>query len=153
MIDRVIFDADGTLLDSMPVWMTAGIRYLKTLGLIPEPDLPQKLLPLTMFETASYLKNTYHLLYCEDMIVRQINELIMDSYENTVPLKDGVLDLLEGLTQLSIPLTVATATDRPAIEAAILSVRGTINVQFSLVISLYTESPSSIWPPVIRFSF
>ena len=118
MIDRVIFDADGTLLDSMPVWMTAGIRYLKTLGLIPEPDLPQKLLPLSMFETASYLKNTYHLLYCEDMIVRQINELIMDSYENTVPLKDGVLDLLEGLTQLSIPLTVATATDRPAIEAA-----------------------------------
>ena len=45
MIDRVIFDADGTLLDSMPVWMTAGIRYLKTLGLIPEPDLPYSRLP------------------------------------------------------------------------------------------------------------
>ena len=33
MIKGAIFDIDGTLLDSMPIWENAGARYLATLGI------------------------------------------------------------------------------------------------------------------------
>lgn len=34
-IKGVIFDADGTLLDSMPIWMEAGSRWLLDMGITP----------------------------------------------------------------------------------------------------------------------
>lgn len=114
----IIFDVDGTLLDSMPVWMDAGSRYLGKQGISPEPDLAGKLLPLTMTETAVYLKNTYRLPSSPEEIMRQINSMIMDSYENSIRLKDGVRDLLSGLAEYHVPFAAATMTDRGAVEAA-----------------------------------
>ena len=34
-----IFDADGTLLDSMHIWQELGNRYLTQRGIPPEPGL------------------------------------------------------------------------------------------------------------------
>ncbi len=36
MIKGVIFDIDGTLLDSMPLWNNLGERYLQKLGFTEE---------------------------------------------------------------------------------------------------------------------
>lgn len=41
-IKAAIFDADGTLLDSMPVWNDIGELYLKSIGLLPERDLEKR---------------------------------------------------------------------------------------------------------------
>lgn len=43
MIKGAIFDIDGTLLDSMPIWENAGARYLATLGIKAKPDLKERL--------------------------------------------------------------------------------------------------------------
>ena len=43
-----IFDVDGTLLDSMPIWEDAGKRYLETLGITARPDLGDILYPMSM---------------------------------------------------------------------------------------------------------
>ena len=39
MIKGVIFDVDGTLLDSMEIWEDVGVRYLNSIGIEAEPDL------------------------------------------------------------------------------------------------------------------
>ncbi|MEG0020747.1 MAG: hypothetical protein RR728_09380, partial [Oscillospiraceae bacterium] len=38
----VIFDLDGTLLDSMFIWDTMGEDYLISLGIVPEKGLNEK---------------------------------------------------------------------------------------------------------------
>ena len=43
MIRGAIFDADGTLLDSMGMWEDMGERYLRGLGKTPRPDLRAKI--------------------------------------------------------------------------------------------------------------
>ena len=43
MIKGAIFDIDGTLLDSMPIWENVGARYLATLGIKAKPDLKERL--------------------------------------------------------------------------------------------------------------
>ena len=45
-IDGVIFDVDGTLLDSMAIWEDAGARYLRSAGIEPAPDLGKILFPM-----------------------------------------------------------------------------------------------------------
>ena len=45
MIQGAIFDADGTLLDSMGMWDTVGERYLASLGVTARPGLRQILSP------------------------------------------------------------------------------------------------------------
>ena len=55
MIKGMIFDADGTLLDSMPIWDDLGVRYLKELGVEAEPGLPEILFRMSLEESAAYM--------------------------------------------------------------------------------------------------
>lgn len=45
MIQGAIFDADGTLLDSMGMWDTVGERYLASLGVTARPGLADSFSP------------------------------------------------------------------------------------------------------------
>ena len=35
-VNGVIFDVDGTLLDSMPVWKNVGLRFLESVNISPK---------------------------------------------------------------------------------------------------------------------
>ena len=59
MIKGAIFDMDGTLLDTMPLWDNAGAMYLETLGVAAKPDLGKVLYPMTFPQAAAYLKKEY----------------------------------------------------------------------------------------------
>ena len=52
MIQGAIFDADGTLLDSMGMWDTVGERYLISQGVRPPAGLRETLFPLSLAQCA-----------------------------------------------------------------------------------------------------
>ena len=56
MIKGAIFDVDGTLLDSMEIWEDVAIRYLKSIGVEAEPDLPEVMFTMSLPEGAAYVK-------------------------------------------------------------------------------------------------
>lgn len=118
MVDGIIFDVDGTILDSMAIWMDAGNIYLKSKGIQSKEDLGEKLFSMTMKEGAIYVKETYNLDLTPDEIIEGINETVFDFYKNDAEPKEGVKDFLEYAYGKGIPMTVATATDRPMIEVA-----------------------------------
>ena len=55
MIKSAIFDVDGTLIDSMPVWHNCGVRYLKSIGIKAEPGLGDFLFTQTNQSGAIYM--------------------------------------------------------------------------------------------------
>ena len=61
MIKGAIFDVDGTLLDSMEIWEDVAIRYLKSIGVEAEPDLPEVMFTKSLPEGAAYVKEHYRL--------------------------------------------------------------------------------------------
>lgn len=61
MIKGAIFDVDGTLLDTMPIWTNSGANYLASLGIEAEEGLGNKLFAMTVDMGAVYLKETYGL--------------------------------------------------------------------------------------------
>lgn len=116
MISGVIFDADGTLLDSTAMWMQAGVRYLKSLGIDATEALGKKMFSMTLTDSADYLKKVYQIEFSNEEIVAGINRTIRSFYQEEVQLKTGVKEFLESLKKLGIPMTLATATDREVIE-------------------------------------
>jgi len=115
----VIFDIDGVILDSMPVWHRAGENYLRKLALQPEPGLSKAMFSMNMPEGARYLKERYGLEMDEGKIIEGINQTIADFYAHQVQLKDGVEPFLQEMRQRGIKMVAATSCDRQVVEPAL----------------------------------
>lgn len=81
-IRGVIFDMDGTLLDSMSVWETLGADYLRTQGIEPRPGLREQIRNMSMREVARYYQSAYGLQLSEIQIISGINALLMRFYRD-----------------------------------------------------------------------
>ncbi len=114
-----IFDLDGTILDSMAFWGSAGELFLKKSGVSPEPGLDEILFTMTMTEGASYLKERYGLDLTIDEIMSGINHLAEDYYHDQVQLKEGAYQLLNKIKQAGIKITAATTSDRHVVTTAL----------------------------------
>lgn len=118
MIRGAIFDADGTLLDSMPIWSDAGARYLKSEGITAEAGLGDILFPMTLEEGSLYLKERYLSDKSPEEIRSGVLRVIEDFYRNEAELKPGAREYLEYLQSLGVKSAVATTGDRALLEAA-----------------------------------
>ena len=118
MIRAAIFDVDGTLLDSMPIWMDTGARYLQILGIEPDSSLEEKIWDMSIAECSAYLKECYHLPLSVQEIYDGIIRMVQDFYFYEAPLKPSVKEFLEELKQKGIPMVIATSSDRSYLTAA-----------------------------------
>ena len=118
MIQGMIFDADGTLLDSMPIWDDLGARYLKGIGIEAEPGLSEILFCMSLEESAAYMKRTYGLSQTEEEIRRGVLAKLEDFYVNEVQAKPGTSEYLRALHKRQIPMMIATSSSRHHIEEA-----------------------------------
>ena len=113
MIKGVIFDIDGTLLDSMPLWNNLGERYLQELGFTEEETegLSQRISTMPFAEGIHYIKKEYSLAISEERIREQLQEMIAKAYCDGVVLKAGAKEYLQFLKERGIPCILATAGD------------------------------------------
>ena len=119
MIRGVIFDVDGVLLNSMPVWENLGEIYLERLGIEAEKGLGETLFAMSLEEGADYLIENYGLKQTPEEIIAGLNREVQDFYGRKVPLKEGVRGYLEEFRDRKIPMAIATSGDRANAEAAL----------------------------------
>ncbi len=112
----VLFDIDGTLLDSMPVWMNIGERYMHFLEPSVYPCAPgtvtaldKVLFSMTFDEGCEYIRKYYHLSRSFARVRQEITEMIARSYREEVPLKPGAARFLEALDKRNIPMVLVSA--------------------------------------------
>jgi len=110
---------DGTLLDSMTIWETAIIKYLKCRGVTPEADIFKTVRSMSLRQLCDYLSAVYGLRLSQEEIADGINGIVEDFYFHRAPLKAGVSDALRLLRARGVKMCVATATDRYLAEAAL----------------------------------
>ena len=104
-----IFDMDGTLTDSMPIWSQVPYELVRGFGRTPAPDLDRILLPMSAFETAQYLISTYDLPLTIDSYTRAAVDAVGRLYQN-VTLKPGVEQVLRRLEAEGAKMCVCSAT-------------------------------------------
>lgn len=107
----VIFDMDGTLLDSMEMWGNLDIKYLEELGVKPDADFHRTVSTMTLVMAAEYIREKYDVAYTVEEIISQIMEIAGEYYRNTLVLKPGVREFIEELYAKGIKMMVATANE------------------------------------------
>lgn len=115
----IIFDMDGTILDSMRMWGTLDVQYLNELGIEPDDKFHDEVRTMTMLMAAEYIHDRYQIQYEPDEIVRQFKAHIDDYYKNILQLKPGVMELIQKLSSRGIHMMVATANEYDMCEAAL----------------------------------
>ena len=119
MIRGVIFDVDGVLLNSMPVWENLGELYLNHLGIEAEKGLGARLYTMSLEQSAAYLIDRYHLGMTPEEVIRGVNREVEEFYAQRVPLKEGVRQYIEEFRDRGVPMAIATTGDRKNAEAAL----------------------------------
>lgn len=107
----VIFDMDGTLIDSMPMWSTLDVEYMNSIGIIPKDDFHEKVCTLTISLAAEYIHEEYYTKQTPEEIESAFKELTSRYYNESIPLKPGVYELIKWLKKEGFILSVATAND------------------------------------------
>ena len=118
-LQGAIFDMDGTLLDSMPVWESLGSHLLRELGYQPEPGLDRKMKPMSLLQAAAYCREHYALPQTVEEIAALVDGRVDHFYREEVYAKPGADRFLSLLKMEGVWMYVATATDRAQAEAAL----------------------------------
>ena len=115
----VIFDLDGTLVDSMWMWKTIDIEYLGRFGIDLPETLQKDIEGMSFSETAVYFKNTFNISDSLEKIKSDWNQMAYDKYTKEVTLKAGAKEFLIFCQKKGIKLGIATSNSRELVDATI----------------------------------
>lgn len=107
--DAVLFDLDGTLIDSMWLWHAIDIEYLNRFGLTPPKDLAKAIEGMSYNETAIYFKERFNISDSIEKIKSDWDEMSHDMYCTRVNLKSGVKKILDYLKNMEIKIAIGTS--------------------------------------------
>ena len=116
-IKAVIFDLDGSLVDSMWIWKDIDIEYLGRFGIEIPDGLQKDIEGKSLSETAVYFKECVQIPDSLEQMKEDWNQMAWDKYVNEVMLKPGVGDFLNYCIDHGIKLGIATSNSRALVEA------------------------------------
>lgn len=119
----VLFDLDGTLVDSMWMWKSIDIEYLGQFHISLPEDLQEAIEGKSFSETALYFKERFSIPQSLEEIKEEWNRMAWEKYEREVPIKPGALEFLKDLKARGIKMAIATSNSR-AIAEMVTEVHG-----------------------------
>ncbi|MER6399894.1 HAD family phosphatase [Kitasatospora sp. NPDC001603] len=136
--EAVVFDCDGTLLDTEPRWDLAERRFLRELGGVWGPSIRQHLRGLSLLASARLLTEVADVRIAEDEAVDRLIwhfERVTD--EAGVPLMPAAGALVDALARSGVRLAVASNTPEPLLQR--LLQRADVRSHFSVVVAAGAE--------------
>lgn len=117
----VIFDLDGTLVDSMWMWKEIDVEFLGRFGHECPPLLQKEIEGMSFSETAVYFKETFKLPVSLEEIKQAWTDMSIEKYRHEVPLKKGAARLLKYLRATGKKAGIATSNGRAMVDAVLQS--------------------------------
>lgn len=118
-IKAVIFDLDGTLMDSMWMWTDIDIEYLAGYGYSLPDDLQKKIEGMGFTETACYFRERFSLPRTIEEIKQEWTRMAYDKYAVDVKTKPGAKKFLREIRAQGILTAIASSNSRELIMASL----------------------------------
>ena len=106
----IIFDLDGTLVDSMGYWRSVSRDFMKTKGIDIEDEVQHKMTTMNLDASLRYLKDYYNLEESFEELMRDFSRTVEDFYRNKVETKEGCLEILEYFKDQGMKVVIGTST-------------------------------------------
>lgn len=118
-IKGVIFDLDGTLIDSMGIWEKIDIDYLASLGFERPHNLKQEINHLSYHQVAAYFKEKFSIEDSIEKIIETWHDMAYNEYKDNIKLKPGAEKFIISLKTKGIKIGLATSNSIPLIEVCL----------------------------------
>jgi beta-phosphoglucomutase-like phosphatase (HAD superfamily) len=120
MIQAFVFDLDGVLVDSEPVWEQVRRQVVAERGGHWAPDAQRRLMGMSTQEWAGYLSRDLGVGLPPDQVAALVIERMADRYRERVPFLDGAIDAVRRMAA-RWPLGVASSAPAVLIETVLES--------------------------------
>ena len=117
--DTYLFDFDGTLVDSMPTFVSSMLRILDENNVPYPEDIVKTITPLGLNGTAEYFLNTLGLDMTKEKLIMTMRDYLKQDYFYTIPAKAQVISTLQQLKARGASLNVLTASPHITLDACL----------------------------------
>ncbi|WP_306484924.1 HAD family phosphatase [Anaerococcus sp.] len=118
----LIFDIDGTILDSMHIWIKPLEDIFKKYGYdlnkIPK-EKKGEIEALPFYDMCEFLARNIARDMTKNEVIKYFEETIENAYANDLLAKNGAVDFLKDLKKKGYTLSVASSTDYKYLEKAL----------------------------------
>ena len=115
----VIFDCDGTLLDSMGVWREMESEFAHRAGGELSPTDKDRLTTMTTPEAGEFFHTKFGLGASPQEVVRMVGEYMMEFYSTRATARPGALEFVRSLFERGVRLSVASSSPMPYLLAGL----------------------------------
>jgi HAD superfamily hydrolase (TIGR01509 family) len=122
VVDAVVFDLDGVLVDSEPVWEQVRRGYVAESGGRWQPDSQQRLMGMSTQEWARYLSEELGVGRDPDRVAADVVDRMALRYDEELPLLPGAVEAVRRAAA-RWPLGLASSSPRRLIDT-VLTVAG-----------------------------
>lgn len=118
-IKAAIFDFDGTIADSMPMWSGFAENFVTHLGGKAKEGLNRLVNPMSVQEAEIFLRNEYFPEMTLEQMIKETDKYVMARYKKGFNEKAGVGDFIRELHARGVKMAISTATDREPVFLAL----------------------------------
>ena len=117
--EACIFDLDGTLFDSMGVWVDIDIEFLGKRGIAFTEEYGKAISSMRLSEAADYTIKRFRLEERAEDIIEEWLEMSREKFAHEIGLKPFAKEFLSELRKKGVPMGIATTSRKELYQPAL----------------------------------